>query len=224
MDKTVVEQKIYKYKQGEESKTNTWTIGELKNAVVNSESINNYYKRSSSIDIITDTSPQKISREKWRKCKNYKYYDYEIYASNRGRIRVEVDTKTIKICELYEEISKSTKKEEYKEQLTKPLFNILVKNQEKHIGYLLAKIPDDIKRNANHEYFGPYVYQMVADAWLEDYIYDETEGHIHHITNDGYDNRPENLILVSATEHEKIHSCNYGKEDNEYKPGKYDKK
>ena len=218
MDKTVVEQKIYKYEQGDEPKTNTWTIGELKNAVVNSESINNYYKRTSSIDIITDTSPKKISGEKWRKCKNYTYNGYEIYASNRGRIRVEVDTKTIKICELYEEISKNPKKEEYKEQLTKPLFNVLIKNQENHIGYLIAKIPDTIKKNVRHEYFGPYVYQMVADAWLEDYIYDETEGQIHHITNDGYDNRPENLILVSATEHKKIHSGNYGKEDNEYEP------
>lgn len=222
MDKTVVEQKIYKYEQGDEPKTNTWTIGELKNAVVNSESINNYYKRSSGIDIITDTSPEKISEEKWRKCETYKYYDYEIYASNRGRIKVNG-----KICTLYEEISKNPKKEEYKEQLTKPLFNVLIKNQENHIGYLLAKIPDAIKKNVRHEYFGPYVYQMVADAWLKGYTYNpynKTNKQIHHITNDGYDNRPENLILVSATEHKKIHSGNYGKEDNEYEPGKYDKK
>ena len=144
-------------------------------------------------------------------------------ASNYGRIRVKKDGKYT-ICKLYEEISKNTENKEYKIRLTKLLFNILIKNKETHIGYLLAKIPDAIKKNVRHEYFGPYVYQMVADAWLEDYIYDETEGHIHHITNDGYDNRPENLILVSATEHKKIHSGNYGKEDNEYEPGKYDKK
>lgn len=217
MDKTVVEQKIYKYKQGEESKTNTWTIGELKNAVVNSESINKYYKRSSSIDIITDTSPKKISEEKWRKCETYTYYGYEIYASNRGRIKVNG-----KICTLYEEISKNPKKEEYKEQLTKPLFNVLIKNQENHIGYLLAKIPDDIKRNANHEYFGQYVYRMVADAWLINK--NEKRTIVHHITNDGYDNRPENLIWVSGDEHNQIHYGNYGKKDDDYQPRKYDEK
>lgn len=218
MNKTVVEQKIYKYER------NTWMIEELQNRVVNSESINNYYKTfPGAFDVVADMNPEELPGEKWEKCKHYKYYDYEIYASNRGRICVEVDGEKI-ICVLYEEISKNPKNEEYKKRLTKSLFNILIKNKENHIGYLLAKIPDAIKRNVHHEYFGPYVYQMVADAWLEDYIYDETEGHIHHITNDGYDNRPENLILVSATEHKKIHSGNYGKEDNEYKPGKYDKK
>ena len=222
------ENKIYQiiYTGEEEPDKNTkppieWTVEELKNAVVNSESINNYYctDKHKSAWLFADTEKSELDNELWRKCETYTYYGYEIYASNRGRIKVNG-----KICELYEEISKNPKNEEYKKRLTKSLFNILIKNKETHIGYLIAKIPDAIKKNVRHEYFGPYVYQMVADAWLEDYIYDETEGHIHHITNDGYDNRPENLILVSATEHEKIHSGNYGKEDNEYEPGKYDKK
>lgn len=219
MNKTVIKQTI--------AKERIWTVEELRKSVVNSESINNYYctDKHKSAWLFADTEKSELDNELWRKCKSYKYYDYEIYASNHGRIRVEVDTKTIKICELYEEISKNPKKEEYKEQLTKPLFNALIKNQENHIGYLIAKIPDAIKKNVRHEYFGPYVYQMVADAWLEGYTYNpKTNKQIHHITNDGYDNRPENLILVSATEHEKIHSGNYGKEDNEYEPGKYDKK
>ena len=216
------ENKIYQiiYTGEEESDKNTkppigWTVEELKNAVVNSESINNYYKRSSSIDIITDT--KKISGEKWRKCETYTYYGYEIYASNRGRIKVNGE-----ICTLYEEISKNPKKEEYKEQLTKSLFNVLIKNQENHIGYLLAKIPNAIKRNANHEYFGQYVYRMVADAWLVNK--NEKRTIVHHITNDGYDNRPENLIFVSSDEHNQIHYGNYGKKDDDYQPGKYDKK
>ncbi len=44
----------------------------------------------------------------------------------------------------------------------------------------------------------PYVYQMVADAWLKGYTYNpynKTNKQIHHITNGGYDNRPENLIM-----------------------------
>lgn len=208
-----------------------WTVEELRKSVVNSESINNYYnnyykKSSGAFDVIIDTTTEELPGEKWEKCKHYTYYGYDVEASNYGRIRVKKDGKYT-ICELYEEISKNPKNEEYKEQLTKSLFNALIKNQENHIGYLLAKIPDAIKKNVRHEYFGPYVYQMVADAWLKGYTYNpynKTNKQIHHITNDGYDNRPENLILVSATEHEKIHCGNYGKEDNEYKPGKYDKK
>ena len=224
-----MENKIYQiiYTGEKASDKNTkppieWTIGELKNAVVNSESINNYYKKSSgAFDVIIDTTTEELPGEKWEKCKHYTYYDYDVEASNYGRIRVKKDGKYT-ICKLYEEISKNPKKEEYKEQLTKSLVNILIKNKETHIGYLIAKIPDAIKRSVHHEYFGLRVYQMVADAWLADKY--EPGMEIHHITNDGYDNRPENLILVSATEHKKIHSDNYGKEDNEYEPGKYDKK
>ena len=100
----------------------------------------------------------------------------------------------------------------YEEKIDKSLNKDLLENYETRnkVGYL--KIVG----------LGLYVYQMVADAWLVDKY--EPGMEIHHITNDGYDNRPENLILVSATEHEKIHCGNYGKEDNEYKPGKYDKK
>ena len=46
------------------------------------------------------------------------------------------------------------------------------------------------------------VYRLVAGAWLD------TRGcfaAIHHITNAGYDNRPENLIRLSKCEHRKVH-------------------
>lgn len=218
--------KIYQiiYTGEEESDKNTkppieWTIEELQNSVVNSESINNYYctDKHESAWLFADTEKPELDNELWRKCETYTYYGYEIYASNRGRIKVNG-----KICTLYEEISKNPKNEEYKKRLTKSLFNILIKNKETHIGYLIAKIPDDIKRNANHEYFGQYVYRMVADAWLINK--NEKRTIVHHITNDGYDNRPENLIFVSSDEHSQIHYGNYGKKDNEYEPGKYDKK
>ena len=97
MDKTVVEQKIYKYEQGYESKQNPWTIGELKNAVVNSESINNYYctDKPESAWLFADTEEPELDNELWRKCETYTYYDYEIYASNRGRIKVNGEMKDI---------------------------------------------------------------------------------------------------------------------------------
>lgn len=55
-----------------------------------------------------------------------------------------------------------------------------------------------------------WTYQLVAETWLEkdpeQEKLDET-GHweVHHITNDGYDNRPENLIWVKKKLHDKIH-------------------
>lgn len=65
----------------------------------------------------------------------------------------------------------------------------------------------------------PYVYQMVADAWLKGYTYNpynKTNKQIHHITNDGYDNRPENLIILDNYTHRELHS---GRLNLKYKPG-----
>lgn len=216
------ENKIYQiiYTSEEESDKNTkppieWTVEELQNSVVNSESINNYYcaDRNKGAWLFTDKINFKLENEQWRKCKKIQYYGYEIYASNRGRIKVRKDGCEC-ICALCEEITPG-------KDINFALFKSLIDNNKKHIGWLKAKI------SGNKRCLGPYVYQMVADAWLKGYTYNpynKTNEQIHHITNDGYDNRPENLILVSATEHEKIHSGNYGKEDNEYEPGKYDKK
>ena len=122
-------------------------------------------------------------KEIWRKCSNYPYYGYETYASNLGRIKIKKDDKEI-ICELWEEISVT--KEKYKAPLDKVLFNVLIKNQEKHIGWLKARIP------GNKRCLRPHVYQMVADAWLIKDTKVPERTTVHHITNDGYDNRPEN--------------------------------
>lgn len=56
---------------------------------------------------------------------------------------------------------------------------------------------------------GVYVYRMVAETWLiKDGNQEETFGewHVHHISNNGYDNRPENLIWLRKTLHfDKVH-------------------
>ena len=48
-----------------------------------------------------------------------------------------------------------------------------------------------------------YVYQIVADAWLD--CPKEKDMEIHHINNNGYDNRPQNLVYVLSTNHKIIH-------------------
>lgn len=71
---------------------------------------------------------------------------------------------------------------------------ILHQSDDIEIGYLrLPKFPG----------FGN-VYRLVAETWLEK---DNDERNIvHHIDNDGYNNKVENLVWVTAEEHAKIHS------------------
>lgn len=215
MTKTVVEQKIYKYEQVDEPKENTWTIEELRNSVVNSESINNYYRTSpGAFDVITDTSPEELSGERWRKCNEIcekNDIDDEIYASSRGRIKIKKDGKEF-ICILYD-------KQDTKNPINKEVFADLCKKR-KAVGYLIIENPITKEffklKSKNNDYL--CVYHMVADAWLEK---DAEKTIVHHITDDGYDNRPENLIWVSGDEHKQIH---LGKKDDHYQPGKYDKK
>lgn len=51
-----------------------------------------------------------------------------------------------------------------------------------------------------------YVYQLVTDTWLGPNPGNKKDGwyHRHHINNNGYDNRPENLIWLTPEEHSKI--------------------
>lgn len=52
----------------------------------------------------------------------------------------------------------------------------------------------------------PRVYKLVAMAFLGKNEYEGDGSVIHHIDNNGYDNRPENLIWLTEKEHNQIHS------------------
>ena len=53
------------------------------------------------------------------------------------------------------------------------------------------------------EQIGEYVYNLVANAWLDG---DKGTGcETHHISNDGYDNRPENLMYLPHDIHQDVH-------------------
>ncbi|MDD3012389.1 MAG: hypothetical protein PHC34_01635 [Candidatus Gastranaerophilales bacterium] len=60
------------------------------------------------------------------------------------------------------------------------------------------------------------VYQIIANVWLEEYQESKPDGlnrrdedkcpwAVHHISNDGYDNRPENLIWLKWCDHACVH-------------------
>ncbi|MBQ8460032.1 HNH endonuclease [bacterium] len=58
-----------------------------------------------------------------------------------------------------------------------------------------------------------YIYNFVAFTFLGKI---EGDGyHVHHITNDGYDNSVDNLVLLTATEHSIVHGFKIGGGVNE---------
>lgn len=64
-----------------------------------------------------------------------------------------------------------------------------------------------------NEHKSIYVYHLVAAAFLPNY----KEGmHVHHINNNGYDCRPENLILLEKGQHSIVHNFPVKGDDNSY--------
>lgn len=47
-----------------------------------------------------------------------------------------------------------------------------------------------------------YVYRLVAEKWIEEI---PPKSVVHHIDNNGYNNKAENLIIVTPEQHAKIH-------------------
>jgi len=69
-------------------------------------------------------------------------------------------------------------------------------NKTPHYGYLWVEIPNKSKYQL--------VYRLVAEVWCERpdaEIYNT----VHHISNNGTDNRPQNLLWVTEEQHAKIH-------------------
>ena len=73
------------------------------------------------------------------------------------------------------------------------------------VGYLYLKNYQKIQKELGKTFNDEFVYEMVANVWLEKpknkiCIYD-----IHHIDNDGYHNTVDNLIWLKRCEHKAIH-------------------
>ena len=66
-------------------------------------------------------------------------------------------------------------------------------------GYLV--IDPEKKYPELHEVAYPRVYKLVAMAFLGKNEYEGDCSVIHHIDNNGYDNRPENLVILSNAQH-----------------------
>ena len=151
-----------------------FTKQELRDLLIPAVAINLYYAKQDASQWMWQRQDEIIPGELWRKC-NKKYA-----ASNFGRI---YDIANKKIAEQYE----SNKK--YGRDAEKIKQAINEDNNRRDIGYL--------KVNGND------VHRLVADAWLKktDDIKGKNNIDIHHISNNGYDNSPYNLIYLPTDDH-----------------------
>lgn len=173
-------QEIYINDESNETVRKEYTVSELKDLIAPAVLINSYYAKCPSRYWIWQYEEKEdLEGEKWRGCQSKKFSQYE--ASNYGRIR---DAETRDIVVPYEK--------NYKDYTAEQLSTLLKKDLgDNNVGYLLVK---------------PHlsVHQLVADAWLKPFkgkIPDDDNLEIHHISNDGYDNNPYNLIYVLKTAH-----------------------
>lgn len=174
-----------------------YTLEQLKNKILKNESINSRYfkdkniKKLNNIDDIYinkkdipafDFYSEKLKDELWRKYPNPNIKG--LFVSNKGRLKY--NEKIVEQVEEYQNNSSQT-----------------------HIGYLQIKKDDNIdlwyKLKDKDE---KYVFQIVAKTWLikPENKYQNCIYEVHHITNDGYDNRPENLIYLTSCLHRNVHS------------------
>lgn len=173
---------------------NSDEIDKIKSLIIDTQTINKYYFEEYSINNKTYTLKQNyqelsysfnLDNEVFKEELFRVYYQNEdsnlnIEVSNLGRIRINK-----RIAEQTEKYNNYNK--EYK-----------------NIGYLQLKYcEDEYIRKAWKVIKENYIYEMVAKMWLG--IPDGKNWEVHHITNNGYDNRVENLIWVKKDDHIKIH-------------------
>ena len=153
--------------------TKEYTISELKELLAPTVMINLYYATQNPKYWMWQRTDKKLTGEKWRKCQTEELYK-GYEASNFGRIR-----KNGKILPQYEKC--------YEGKTAQDIKKVIEDNPGiKNIGYLQVNSHD--------------VHRLVADAWLVK----TGEGYdVHHISNDGYDNCPYNLIYLPKEAHRK---------------------
>lgn len=78
-------------------------------------------------------------------------------------------------------------------------FGILGPYEEKP-GWLSVHMPTPNANCKAPRVFYP-VYRLVAETWLECPFEDSLNWQVHHISNDGYDNTPDNLIWIKKDSH-----------------------
>lgn len=193
--RTNIPQVIFTDETSDHTVSRTFTIKELQMQLVQARLINEVY---------TNCNPDKIPwqktdnyaniKEQWRPC----HGDYDKYeASDCGRIRLKGTPDGI--------LEQHEKK--YPNIKINDLLQILKDTPDNaEVGYLYVNIDEKAVD----------VHKLVADAWLK--CDDDKHYQVHHISNDGYDNSPWNLIYLKEEEHlrnssvDSVHNKTYNDE------------
>ncbi|MDE6250450.1 MAG: hypothetical protein K2M34_02340 [Alphaproteobacteria bacterium] len=172
------------------------SMTDLRDMLIAAKSINEYYRRTSAAewicnkDTLDDLTRPDGTTERWRLYNKHGYPKIqELWVSNLGRIKITDDVGT-RIAPLVEDYHRDKS------------LNADILNTSK-IGYLIVRDYPELK-----------VWRLVAETWLNPPP--EPDWTVHHITNDGYDNRPENLIWLPWD----VHSDNVHRVDGKRLPGK----
>lgn len=161
-----------------------YSIEELKNQ----SSAGNKYKDNINIKndyekVYNNQSLNNLEGEIWVRLSQKGWTRY--FVSNKGRVRwLNENNELIPLLQVDE----------------------LQKNGEPHYGYLVFD-PKQLPGKIQH---GFHVWRLIAMGFLGLQKYDSRI--VHHIDNNGYDCRPENLILVDWKQHSEIHGFDCRKE------------
>ena len=90
------------------------------------------------------------------------------------------------------------------------LNGILVHQDDENYNGIL-RMTDTIEKKRSDN-ISKEVYDFIAKAFLGE----TSNKHVHHINNNGYDCRPENLILLEKDEHSKVHGFPVKGDNNSY--------
>lgn len=177
---------------GTENSMKEVSIEQLKSAIIHTDKINDYYRgRDAATWVCNNYNPEPLPGEKWRNVAACP----GMAVSTMGRVKI-TDRAGTRIAEQVE-----------REYPNKKLNHDILKKPK--IGYLVLK-----------DYPYLLVYRLVAQTWLQP-PYPCDGWCVHHITNDGYDNRPENLIWLQNATHDLIYH-GAGQNVVDYEPGKHD--
>lgn len=166
-------------KDGNEKSSKTWTIEELNDMILPAEKIVANEDLPEDLRFWENLDSMPIEGEEWRE-----------FAALLNNTRVK-KYKTIKKMEVSNigrvRILRINGETDYLEQETYDKTNLQLK---------------DYKANEVHN---GKIYKLVASVWLKDTRPQGAEKWaVHHIDNNGRNNRPENLIWLSSEDHGKI--------------------
>ena len=157
-------------------------IIELQKLLVSTQSINDGYKGyDDKMWVVNITKPKKLDGENWKPHPIYS----GVEISDLGRVKIDGEIK---------KLTEATDGYFSGKVADLPITaEILNRSDIGHIGYVGVRVNGEWK----------LVYELVAETFLGK----RPEGTvIHHKTNDGYDNRPSNLMYVPSDDHlPKIH-------------------